>query len=254
MSNTLPWRTLATPSTPSDFSAPSIALPWGSRMPDFSVTVTRAFMGVFPRSVIRYGTNRVARNRYRAQFPQNVGQFTRKSPQCTGAARLLQQPAAAGDMAALADEPHRRPERRLRARHHRNAMALLERLATPSVRKPPQEISRPSAPAPAAQTLAPSAMMSASLLLAGLAEAEQAEALERQHLEALRLEKALAAGCSPRPHRRWRRRSAARRSAAAHRPPPGSWCSPAGRSAAASRATGRGSRRRDRTSARCRSP
>src|SRR6266404_6529091 len=43
MSNTLPWRTLAMPSTPSDFSAPSMALPWGSRMPDFSVTVTRAF-------------------------------------------------------------------------------------------------------------------------------------------------------------------------------------------------------------------
>src|SRR3978361_1338702 len=44
MSNTLPWRTLATPSTPSDFSAPSMALPWGSRMPDFNVTVTRAFI------------------------------------------------------------------------------------------------------------------------------------------------------------------------------------------------------------------
>src|ERR1700731_5064054 len=43
MSNTLPWRTLATPSTPSDFRAPSIALPCGSRMPDFRVTVTRAF-------------------------------------------------------------------------------------------------------------------------------------------------------------------------------------------------------------------
>src|SRR5580704_3103051 len=43
MSNTLPWRTLATPSTPSDFSAPSMALPCGSRMPVFSVTVTRAF-------------------------------------------------------------------------------------------------------------------------------------------------------------------------------------------------------------------
>ena len=35
MSKTLPWRTLATPDTPSDFSAPSIALPCGSRMPDF---------------------------------------------------------------------------------------------------------------------------------------------------------------------------------------------------------------------------
>src|SRR5690348_6938881 len=43
MSNTLPWRTLATPATPSDFSAPSMALPCGSRMPDLSVTVTRAF-------------------------------------------------------------------------------------------------------------------------------------------------------------------------------------------------------------------
>src|SRR5689334_25150527 len=43
MSNTLPWRTLATPSTPSDFSAPSMALPCGSRMPDLNVTVTRAF-------------------------------------------------------------------------------------------------------------------------------------------------------------------------------------------------------------------
>src|ERR1700752_215410 len=43
MSNTWPWRPLATPSTPSDFSAPSMALPWGSRMPVFNVTVTRAF-------------------------------------------------------------------------------------------------------------------------------------------------------------------------------------------------------------------
>src|ERR1700692_5135012 len=44
ISNTLPWRTLATPSTPSDFSAPSMALPCGSRMPVLSVTVTRAFI------------------------------------------------------------------------------------------------------------------------------------------------------------------------------------------------------------------
>src|SRR3954466_5923759 len=43
MSKTLPWRTLATPCTPSERSAPSIALPCGSRTPDFSVTVTRAF-------------------------------------------------------------------------------------------------------------------------------------------------------------------------------------------------------------------
>src|SRR3954467_8152235 len=43
MSNTLPCLTLAMPSTPSDFSAPSMALPCGSRMPVFKVTVTRAF-------------------------------------------------------------------------------------------------------------------------------------------------------------------------------------------------------------------
>src|SRR4051812_28324452 len=51
MSNTLPWRTLATPSTPSDFRAPSIALPCGSRMPDFSVTVTRAFTSSVPSAL-----------------------------------------------------------------------------------------------------------------------------------------------------------------------------------------------------------
>src|SRR6185312_9870141 len=44
ISNTLPWRTLATPATPRERSAPSIALPCGSRMPVFSVTVTRAFI------------------------------------------------------------------------------------------------------------------------------------------------------------------------------------------------------------------
>src|ERR1051325_9781957 len=42
ISNTLPWRTLATPAMPSALSAPSIALPWGSSTPDFRVTVTRA--------------------------------------------------------------------------------------------------------------------------------------------------------------------------------------------------------------------
>src|SRR5216684_6010860 len=42
MSNTLPWRTLATPAMPSALSAPSIAFPCGSSTPDFKVTVTRA--------------------------------------------------------------------------------------------------------------------------------------------------------------------------------------------------------------------
>src|SRR5215813_1264474 len=49
MSKTLPWRTLATPATPRERKAPSIALPWGSRIPDFRVTVTRAFIAVFWR-------------------------------------------------------------------------------------------------------------------------------------------------------------------------------------------------------------
>src|SRR5215467_777981 len=44
ISNTLPCRTLATPATPSDLSAPSIALPWGSSTPGLRVTVTRAFI------------------------------------------------------------------------------------------------------------------------------------------------------------------------------------------------------------------
>src|SRR6266699_480720 len=42
MSNTLPWRTLATPAIPSALSAPSMAFPCGSSTPDFKVTVTRA--------------------------------------------------------------------------------------------------------------------------------------------------------------------------------------------------------------------
>src|SRR6476469_5570723 len=58
MSNTLPWRTLATPSTPSDFKAPSMALPCGSRMPDFSVTKTRAFIGRLSLHQHRAGAGR----------------------------------------------------------------------------------------------------------------------------------------------------------------------------------------------------
>src|SRR5215470_1976667 len=56
MSNTLPWRTLATPSTPSDFSAPSMALPCGSRMPVFRVTVTRAFTSRSSSALHQHGT------------------------------------------------------------------------------------------------------------------------------------------------------------------------------------------------------
>src|ERR687897_2687308 len=45
-SKTLPWRTWPMPSKPRAPSAPSIALPCGSRTPFFSVTVTRALITV----------------------------------------------------------------------------------------------------------------------------------------------------------------------------------------------------------------
>src|SRR5215510_9918845 len=67
MSNTFPWRTLAMPSMPSDLSAPSIALPCGSRMPDFSVTVTRAFIQN-PEEVAEKQSNQ-------AGVPIDIGQF-----------------------------------------------------------------------------------------------------------------------------------------------------------------------------------
>src|SRR5689334_7772084 len=100
MSNTLPWRTLATPSTPSDLSAPSIALPCGSRMPDFRVTVTRAFI-------------------VRLQI------CFRPAPSMHRFGRFFQQAAVAGEPAAGADQPQGGPERSLRAGHHRDAVTGL---------------------------------------------------------------------------------------------------------------------------------
>src|SRR5579871_4447162 len=73
MSNTLPWRTLATPSTPSDFSAPSIALPCGSRMPDLRVTVTRAFTWT-TSPLHQYGT-RAGRPLVLHQNAESLGHF-----------------------------------------------------------------------------------------------------------------------------------------------------------------------------------
>ena len=43
ISKTLPWRTLAMPGTWRERRAPSMALPCGSRTPDFKVTVTARF-------------------------------------------------------------------------------------------------------------------------------------------------------------------------------------------------------------------
>src|SRR5947208_5553406 len=73
MSNTLPWRTLATPSTPRDFKAPSIALPCGSRMPDFSVTKTRAFIGRSSLDQHRTGSSRALVFHHDAQPLGNLG-------------------------------------------------------------------------------------------------------------------------------------------------------------------------------------
>src|SRR5262249_50762779 len=109
MSNTLPWRTLATPSTPSDFSAPSIALPCGSRMPVLRVTVTRAF--------IRY-----------APYPVSQCTPSRACPTWAlmSRGRFFQHPAVARELSALADEAHGRPECRRRRGDDRNAVRLLK--------------------------------------------------------------------------------------------------------------------------------
>src|ERR1700691_3978308 len=117
MSKTLPWRTLATPLTPSDFRAPSIALPCGSRIPDFKVTVTRALMTRAPAAVaqpIQYGRIGVA--------------ATGRPGLMHRLLRLFEQPAVAIEAGAFANEAHGRPERRRRRRHHRDAMAVFERL------------------------------------------------------------------------------------------------------------------------------
>src|ERR1700726_2751080 len=108
MSNTLPWRTLATPPTPSDFRAPSMALPCGSRIPDFKVTVTRAFMAFQYVGIALAATSPAALMHRRF---------------C-----LFQKPTVAGNSATFAREPHRRPERRRRRRHHRYLVTVFKGL------------------------------------------------------------------------------------------------------------------------------
>src|SRR6202030_3982153 len=110
MSNTFPWRTLATPATPSNLSAPSIALPCGSRMPDFNLTVTWAFMAL---SVAQS----IAANRRRRNGSVHG---------CVGV-RPGEQPAEPRKLASFAHETQRRPESRLGARHHRHAAACFDR-------------------------------------------------------------------------------------------------------------------------------
>src|SRR5690606_34728559 len=59
-SKTLPWRTLPMPAKPNAPSAPSMALPWGSRTPFFRVTVTRAFIDNSSRDGSRNANGRLA--------------------------------------------------------------------------------------------------------------------------------------------------------------------------------------------------
>src|ERR1700691_1807346 len=111
MSNTLPWRTLATPLTPSVFRAPSIALPCGSKMPDFKVTVTRAFIA------LSIWMNRRDRNQAAALVHR--------------LSRLLEKPPIARHTAAFTHQPHGRPKRCRGRRHHGNTVTSLERLRHP---------------------------------------------------------------------------------------------------------------------------
>src|SRR5262249_47151762 len=101
MSNTLPWRTLATPSTPSDFSAPSIALPCGSRMPDFRVTVTRAFIVrlqiCFPANAFNAPQVGLARLAHKSLPISGKPEI--------GLSRFFQQAALAGEPATFAHQP-----------------------------------------------------------------------------------------------------------------------------------------------------
>src|SRR5262245_45688590 len=99
---------------------------------------------------------------------------------------MLQKTTSAGDVAALADEPQRRPECRLRARHHRNAVARLERLGDAQGAQAPAGNQQALRSRRLATGLGAERDDVRLALAAGLAEAEQAEALERQHVEALR--------------------------------------------------------------------
>src|SRR5437870_5700129 len=107
-----------------------------------------------------------------------------------GNSRLLEHAAIAFEMAAISDEPHRRPKRRLRARHDRNAVPLFERLG---------HAERAQAPAGDQQAFRPRRLGTDLVaerddillaLVARIAEAEETESLERQHLEAVRVKKA----------------------------------------------------------------
>src|SRR5262249_53995513 len=79
MSNTLPWRTLATPEMPSDLSAPSIALPCWSSTPGLRVTVTRAFIAK-AASLLAYASPEGGGRRGRGAGWGNPGAAETKRP------------------------------------------------------------------------------------------------------------------------------------------------------------------------------
>src|SRR5215831_12204899 len=74
MSKTLPCRTLSTPFMPSDLSAPSMALPCGSRIPFLRVTKTRAFTGL-NRVQEPYACARTGRNSLHQLRPMGARLF-----------------------------------------------------------------------------------------------------------------------------------------------------------------------------------
>src|SRR5687768_12314683 len=70
-SMTLPWRTSRTPAKPRLCSAWPIALPWGSRTPDFKVTWMRAFIPEL-RSLHRLGALEIPRPAF-GENPEPAG-------------------------------------------------------------------------------------------------------------------------------------------------------------------------------------
>ena len=172
MSNTLPWRTLATPSTPSDLQRAFDRLALRIENAGFQGDGDAGFHGLMNDSL-----------------PQAV-----RMRLMHRGCRLLEQPAVAGDLAALADEPHRGPERRRASTTRPGCRALFERFG---------DAERAQAAAGDQDALGIAGVGDRAVaerddvglaLVAGPPNSE-IEAFEREHLEAGRGQQ-LASGCS----------------------------------------------------------
>ena len=118
---------------------------------------------------------------------------TRKSPLMHGARLPFQQPAVAGDMAAFAHQPHRRPERGRRRRDDRQAVALFQRLVDAERAQAAAGDTTPSASGAFATDLPLRSMMSLSLMRDGPPNSRMWKASSDEHLEAARDQQILAA-------------------------------------------------------------